>query len=191
MFFPDLTLHPASRPGKEAVFVGWLARDHPFPIGTVPLQFLNFLDHYCQQPCNVTFGSHNCEFCGNYSGSGEIQVVHSGRLYLAPVMIHHYVTAHNYRPPDEFITAILATPIHNGEPLLQAPPARKPHPWAKLTPRQIATQYKYEAIFQDPRWHERIADRLYFELREEGELGYIPGAEMDGVLTDPKYDREP
>ena len=32
----------------------------------------------------------------------------TGRVYAAPTLIWHYVTEHGYRPPDEFIDAVLA-----------------------------------------------------------------------------------
>lgn len=41
-------------------------------------------------------------------GSAEIRVgLPGGRWYAAPNLVYHYVTAHNYRPPDEFIEAVL------------------------------------------------------------------------------------
>jgi hypothetical protein len=42
-------------------------------------------------------------------GNGEIRVPGlSGVVYVAPVLVAHYVEAHNYRPPDEFIQAVLS-----------------------------------------------------------------------------------
>ncbi len=40
-------------------------------------------------------------------GSAEIRVVYEGKTYAAPNMIYHYVVKHHYRPPDEFIQAVL------------------------------------------------------------------------------------
>ena len=41
-------------------------------------------------------------------GSGEIRVRGTDRTaYTAPILIVHYVEAHGYRPPEEFIAAIL------------------------------------------------------------------------------------
>jgi hypothetical protein len=43
-------------------------------------------------------------------GSAEIRVPGSGgRIYAAPDLIYHYVEAHGYRPPDEFVEAVMAT----------------------------------------------------------------------------------
>jgi nucleoside phosphorylase len=62
-------------------------------------------------------GFHFCQYCVPYSenrldqrvarGNGEIRVRGpAGIVYAAPVLICHYIKAHNYRPPDEFLEAI-------------------------------------------------------------------------------------
>ena len=43
-------------------------------------------------------------------GSAEIRVSgKDGIIYAAPTMVYHYVAAHNYLPPDEFIQAVLSS----------------------------------------------------------------------------------
>jgi hypothetical protein len=43
-------------------------------------------------------------------GNGEIRVrALDGRIYVAPVLIYHYVVSHGYLPPGEFIAAVTAT----------------------------------------------------------------------------------
>jgi hypothetical protein len=43
-------------------------------------------------------------------GNGEIRVIGSaGKVYASPVMIYHYMSEHNYLPPQEFIDAVLAS----------------------------------------------------------------------------------
>jgi len=40
-------------------------------------------------------------------GSAQIRVFGDrGQIYAAPNMLFHYVTAHHYKPPDEFIQAL-------------------------------------------------------------------------------------
>ncbi len=76
-------------------------------------------------------GIHTCEFCAlsdhqwftqqqnTYGesahwaslGDGEIRVLGESVVYAAPALIYHYVVEHHYKPPDEFIEAVLA-----GEP---------------------------------------------------------------------------
>lgn len=68
-------------------------------------------------------GFHKCEFCDDQSfegmkvsrhgretrlGSAEITVKgKGGRIYAAPNLIYHYVAAHDYDPPKEFVEALL------------------------------------------------------------------------------------
>ena len=37
-----------------------------------------------------------------------MRVGYKGRVFASPSLICHYVAAHDYRPPDEFITAVEA-----------------------------------------------------------------------------------
>src|SRR5439155_5623857 len=40
-------------------------------------------------------------------GGAEIRVFgERGRIYAAPNLIYHYVVAHHYKPPDEFLQAL-------------------------------------------------------------------------------------
>lgn len=60
-----------------------------------------------------TRGFHTCEFCGGREkavGNAEIRVPGEGRMYAAPSLVHHYVVAHGYKPPEEFIAAVMAFP---------------------------------------------------------------------------------
>jgi hypothetical protein len=46
-------------------------------------------------------------------GTGEIHVSGADNIvYVAPSLIRHYVKAHNYRPPDEFVLAVEALPTN-------------------------------------------------------------------------------
>jgi hypothetical protein len=43
-------------------------------------------------------------------GNGEIRVAGSdGVVYVAPVLVAHYVEVHSYRPPEGFIRAVVST----------------------------------------------------------------------------------
>ena len=45
--------------------------------------------------------------CALPLGNAEIIVFgQRGKIYVAPNMIYHYVTAHHYKPPDEFVQAL-------------------------------------------------------------------------------------
>jgi hypothetical protein len=78
-----------------------------------------------------TRGIHVCEFCdfgakpapldqaavnayfqrlklADAVSSAEIRVVgRDGRVYAAPMLVCHYVEVHGYRPPDEFVNAVM------------------------------------------------------------------------------------
>jgi hypothetical protein len=44
-----------------------------------------------------------------HAGNGQIRVLSKkGNLYAAPTLVYHCVTQHGYRPPKEFIEAVVA-----------------------------------------------------------------------------------
>jgi hypothetical protein len=113
-FFEDLTPYACVHFEKDppgTLNVGWLDRSHPYSTGATSPEFQHKLARLCAQPVRQTRGLHRCPFCHGRDrpgGSAEIRVGAGGRIYAAPTLVHHYVAAHNYRPPDEFIAAVLA-----------------------------------------------------------------------------------
>jgi hypothetical protein len=122
MYFPDLT------EGKYfGLSVGWLDRAHDYPRGPVPAGFLEALG-VAGHNCAVRHkGSHICELCPSPQwaaagscrelpdgtrltmGNGVIRVwSRSGKAYVAPNLIYHYVEVHKYQPPTEFIEAVMS-----------------------------------------------------------------------------------
>jgi hypothetical protein len=113
-FFEDLTPYTYLRPEEEragTVNVGWLAKAHQFPTGETSEEFRTRLGALCKcRRVKRTRGLHGCEFCTGPDrphGSAEIRVVGRKQVYAAPELIGHYVSAHNYKPPVEFIEAVL------------------------------------------------------------------------------------
>jgi len=133
MHFADLTPYTycTREADPPALNVGWLDIAVPFERGTVPAGLVKRLKALIQHPCSETRGFHVCQFCndlqaaispgkafdrklyekchadGRFS-SAEIRVQgEGGRWYAAPRMIAHYVEVHGYRPPDEFIKAVM------------------------------------------------------------------------------------
>lgn len=113
--------------GTEALNIGWLEAPHEFPHGTVPPEFVEALGTLCRDDRReVMRGWQNCTFepgrdpfdpppsiqVGDRTvqlGNGEVRVTTpDGRWLIAPTLVHHYVTAHSYRPPEEFIEAVTA-----------------------------------------------------------------------------------
>lgn len=115
-FFPDLTpytyFHPEEDP-PGTVNVGWLDAGHPIPTGRTRKVFRVKLERLCERRVKQTRGRFYCPFCKGpererAASSAEMRVAGNGRVYAAPVLVHHYVVAHDYRPPDEFVAAVLA-----------------------------------------------------------------------------------
>jgi hypothetical protein len=127
MYFADLqpyTCFTGKRSGYTALAVGWLDSLFPYTIGPTPPAFQERLREHCA--CGVhapMLGFHECDFCGKshifleygskkvMTNNGEIWILDGNIVYAAPVMIHHYVTDHNYRPPQVFIDAVMRCPL--------------------------------------------------------------------------------
>ena len=113
-FFEDLTPYTYFHPEEElpgTVNIGWLDPEQPFPTGETDHEFRTKLERLCQHRVKQTRGIHPCYFCTGRAmptSSSEMRVAGNGRVYAAPSLVHHYVVAHDYRPPDEFIAAVLA-----------------------------------------------------------------------------------
>jgi hypothetical protein len=125
MYFEDLTPCSYGRaPSADVLSVGWLSRDHTFAVGPAPQPFVDALAELASRPVNLYRGVHLCEFrpsppkvlseggipmidpLPGTAGNGEIHVTDGDLTYVAPVMVLHYVTAHSYLPPAQFIRAV-------------------------------------------------------------------------------------
>lgn len=107
----------------NALNVGWLSGQIVYTEGNTSKEFQGRLLKFCNGVVNPTRGWHSCEFCpptaydpvrGNPLepfGTAEIRVFYKDNTYAAPNLIYHYVTEHNYKPPEEFIEAVLQGPL--------------------------------------------------------------------------------
>ncbi|WP_035613624.1 hypothetical protein [Haloferula sp. BvORR071] len=121
-----------------ALNIGWLDRAHEFTRSTVPTGFMERLRRLMLTRVKQMRGFQTCQFCtgedldaalgtgplsederralrqachedGRFS-SAEIRVTgQDGRIYASPMMIAHYVEAHGYLPPPEFVEAVMQT----------------------------------------------------------------------------------
>jgi hypothetical protein len=118
-YYEDLTPYNYHHYSERELNVGWLQKDQPFSQGETPVGFLEALRVYGEREHIIfqTKGFHRCEFCEeNANSSNEIRVVSkNGILYAAPKMIIHYIEAHKYLPPQEFIDAVMNGPIPGSE----------------------------------------------------------------------------
>jgi hypothetical protein len=111
------------RPGTRNI--GWLSIDREFPKHSPSEEELDLIWVYCKCSVAQSRGIHDCELCpaggSRYAmrkgeslllGSAEIRVFGKGdTIYAAPTLIYHYVAAHEYKPPEEFIRALREGPL--------------------------------------------------------------------------------
>jgi hypothetical protein len=106
--------------------VGWLDPSHSFRQAAVDKAHYEALGMLAANPWQpfVSAGRHRCQFC-RFSGGpatiriGDVDVAvgasnvfvpSSHVVYVAPSQIVHYIDAHEYSPPDEFMNAVLSCP---------------------------------------------------------------------------------
>jgi hypothetical protein len=116
-YFTDLTPYHYGLPEPEpdVLNIGWLDVAYPFSRGLTSSEFREALSRLVERPILLHRGFHVCDFCprdrrDNYPsrGNGQIRVLgRNGIWYAAPTMVHHYVVAHEYQPPPEFVDAVL------------------------------------------------------------------------------------
>ena len=114
MYYPDLSNECEVAAGPTIRAVGWLSAESPFPTGSTPTVVVARLKELIKtafQPV-VACGWHECDICqfDGASGSYNLFLPGSGCLYVCPELIVHYISAHYYRPPKEFMESVLASP---------------------------------------------------------------------------------
>ena len=129
---PDLAPYPVTIIDEShqynLVAIGWLNADHDYPTGDVPIDFLVRIEQFCTKPLIRTFGADFCSLCGveevirmrllsgkefTLYGANEIRILSldKDKVYAAPDLVLHYIVSHHYKPPQEFIDAVLAAPL--------------------------------------------------------------------------------
>jgi hypothetical protein len=120
MYFKDLSKYDDSK--ANVYNIGWLDSNSIFDTGDFAkstLQKLISLEEKFRT--NQTRGTHECNFCDDFSegdyiisgekmflGSAELWIPNKGKtkIYAAPDLILHYIYTHSYLPPIEFIEAV-------------------------------------------------------------------------------------
>lgn len=118
-YFPDLSESTMVSAGEHVRAVGWLSNDHDYATGNTTNAFASRLAEICgnwtscleELGFGMFMGYHTCEICGRFQACGNIGVPAGDLLYVAPEMIHHYVTVHRYLPPQGFIDAVMTCPM--------------------------------------------------------------------------------
>ncbi|MFE2601035.1 hypothetical protein ACFXCZ_31850 [Streptomyces sp. NPDC059396] len=124
-YYRDLSKYVYSESMIPDLNVGWLSRWRPFTRGAVGSEFMEALASQVRVPRNQMRGSHPCYFCSTLRvggvatsdqifevefrlGSAEIHAIsRNGEVFSAPNLIYHYIDRHGYRPPREFVQAII------------------------------------------------------------------------------------
>lgn len=90
-----------------AVMIGWLGDEVP-TTGEVSGEFIEKLRWACDHHTidQGWLGEHECEIYHRFSDRGEVLIANAGKMYVAPRMILHYIEAHAYCPPQEFLDAV-------------------------------------------------------------------------------------
>lgn len=124
-FVPELATSCQGGHGPDVRAVGWLSGMHGFERGRSPDGLLAALDLHLAAPWQpfVIRGFHRCGVClvrqpwrmllgplGLPTGYRNLYVPASDCVYVAPELVRHYVRSHRYRPPSEFVAALLACP---------------------------------------------------------------------------------
>ena len=126
MFFTDLSSYSDSedlrfkKAFESWVRIGWLDSKHNFSKGDVDQEIIDKLKQL--EPYVRTKGWHSCEFCKTEEdrwaarSSTEFKITgKNGITYAFPQMLLHYITKHNYKPPQEFLDAVMETEIEEKE----------------------------------------------------------------------------
>ncbi len=123
MYRPDLSrFRYLPGAGWAIVSVGWLDARKKYPRGEVAASDVRLLEQlllHGWQPVSSK-GFRGCNFCGDPSqptmreiagkrrllGADILFVPADGCMYAAPSLIIHYIEAHQYLPPQAFLTAL-------------------------------------------------------------------------------------
>lgn len=122
-YFEDLSVYTYSEyfSSGEALNVGWLDSSHIFEKAPLIEELLVALWTVSTVSVAMSRGFHLCDLCAENNlaieqrhdqklilGGAEIRVFsNDGRVYASPNLIYHYVRVHNYKLPNEFISALM------------------------------------------------------------------------------------
>jgi hypothetical protein len=118
---PDLTPYRGSptdaQIGLEPLAVGFLNGRPDYPQGKPPTGLVAKLAKFCEPACwvDVVPKPRPCPLCQqtippDNLGAAQIRVIGEEEIFAAPALILHYITAHQYLPPEPFCEAVLNGP---------------------------------------------------------------------------------
>jgi hypothetical protein len=113
--------------GSTLVAIGWLDSEWDFTRGRVEAAFFRRLCEHLKarwKPPFACAGYHQCNLCQfsqasnsqfeshsfSSQSNGELFIPNGRDIFVAPLSIAHYIDAHVYQPPGDFIDAVMACP---------------------------------------------------------------------------------
>ena len=128
-FFPDLTPfeYKLEVPIPGVLNIGWLHRKHKFTVGDINEKFQNKLKSFILNHDDgkvlinrLKAGVHMCPFCDKVDlildADGKQTYLtwailwipsENNCFYASPAMLYHYIDEHNYKPPQEYVDAVM------------------------------------------------------------------------------------
>jgi hypothetical protein len=99
---------------SELTAIAWLTNDVAFSTGKTPDESYAKLKLLLIDPWQpmIFGGCHDCELCqfDRPYGHSNLFVPNGSLIFVCPEMILHYIAAHHYRPPDQFLAAVAECP---------------------------------------------------------------------------------
>jgi len=123
-YFRDLTKSEYSERNHKVLNVGFLDASHSYQQGVVSEKYINLISRISSFPTIQHRGFNTCNLCTppeaikensdfvdawyyTRRGSGILIIQgNSGTSYAVPTLLLHYITEHQYQPPDEFLSAL-------------------------------------------------------------------------------------
>lgn len=121
MYSPDLATECLVAHGSAVRAIGWLEQGHVVSTGRVSDAFVSALRNHVNDPGRwlavISAGFHVCDLggCERTSGSHYVIIPARSCVYVAPDLVTHYVEAHSYLPPSEFVDAVIACPEQSSD----------------------------------------------------------------------------
>lgn len=111
MWFEDLTQCNYFANFFPSMAVGWLKNGKPYTTGETSKEIVEKIYEF-NKTSGMYYrfcGYHVCDFCDYVNielGATTILIVYEDKVYACPALIIHYIEAHQYCPPNEFIQAV-------------------------------------------------------------------------------------
>jgi hypothetical protein len=165
LYFEDMGNYTQVASGPQVRAVGWLAASQPYRSGVIDQPALEIIRQFAarwQQSVAalawpVAAGFHTCELCGAARATGNFGVPGDSVLFVCPEMICHYISAHNYLPPAQFLDAIKIAPLPGTTEYAVAAAefaVHAPRACDKRHVQLIQRTFSNPLIFQCPSCHE-------------------------------------